>query len=862
MIGRKGVGKSTLIQYILKLNDNEISNINDNEYFVENKSKRVKYLRLVEFRGIGYDKSNNPKTISQKAIDFIKKRNESKNYNDFIHCIWYCISEKRFEGLEEKVYQELKKVYKDSDIPIILIYTNAIDKAMAQGMEEYIRSQKIDATFVKVLAKCVILENSEKRIDEFGENDLLNLTLNKCTEALGGKMINIMVNKISEDIKDTMIKRNKTNENDLKDNIIEEFIKYYNKLKDDQSFIDYIIDILGKKLRIFYDKNIYNSSLNIIINSDIIKKIIDYIHQYKAKSKNMIKSISISKANLFIDYQATKEKEFGKNIIIENKRDLKGFIETNRTFLKQNLYYISQKDLINYIIQNFCINYFCEYRKCLDEFIEELLNAEKRDKMINELLIEFFSSKLQDFAIKNNIKFKLEKKNEDIKNFEYDLPNKNQINDEVLIKAIENENSIDLDNNELDKNGNEKEKRYYDEENESWFPICKKKLNYLNNSEPLNNFLNKVEYQDNYFLIKSFDHPFNKLKEFMKKDLENYFSLKKIPFIRNLDIQYNKNILDGTKIPIKNILQNEDASTLYHNKIKNQFEELKNNINFVSIDYLTVIVVGKSGVGKSTLTNSLLKLEGEKIAPTFIGRIGTKKMKLYKNKKVSFLRIIDTRGIEFDKNFGPKKILEKTKEIINIQKSNKKIPCNENDENENEGNEKKYNNYISCIWYCVSNNGIDPQEIEIIKGLKEGQDSLPIIVVYTNALDSEKIKKVKNLIQEKFTDIPFISVLAKPVVNVQGIFGLEKLLNETLNLCKKAVKGEMFKTIKELIIKKIEDFFRKENEVIKSNVNNEIVSKFIKDYNIIRDDKNFVNYIYSLLEIVFIGFMNNNKGKK
>ena len=146
--------------------------------------------------------------------------------------------------------------------------------------------------------------------------------------------------------------------------------------------------------------------------------------------------------------------------------------------------------------------------------------------------------------------------------------------------------------------------------------------------------------------------------------------------------------------------------------------------------------------------------------------------------------------------------------------------------------------------------------------MKEGQDSLPIIVVYTNALDSEKIKKVKNLIQEKFTDIPFISVLAKPVVNVQGIFGLEKLLNETLNLCKKAVKGEMFKTIKELIIKKIEDFFRKENEVIKSNVNNEIVSKFIKDYNIIRDDKNFVNYIYSLLEIVFIGFMNNNKGKK
>ena len=864
LVGRKKVGKTTLIQYMLKLKDDEIKNKNENEDFVIYKNNRITHLRLIEFKGMGYDENDSPEVIAKKAKEFIKKRNKSKNYNDFIHCIWYCISGTRLEKLELKVLYILKKSYQNSDIPIILVYTNVnvIDEGLTEKMRKYIISKNIEPNFVKILPKYLILANSNKRIDEFGEKDLLNLTLIKCTNALGGKMILLMVNKLSDDIKENMLKINNKNERDLNNNIIEEFIKKYNSLLDDESFIYYIINILGRKLTIFYDKSdISNSSLNYIIKSDIIKKISEYIKRYKEKTNEIIKTVVDSKAKKFIDYQATKEKNMGISIRLDNKRDFEGFKETNRNFLKQNFYYISQKDLINYIIRKYCVNYFFTYRKQLDGFIIQLLNKKNRDKDIDSLLIDCFSSKLKDFANKNNIPF--EKKNCNI--IKNALPKKNP-NDEVLIKPFENqnENSIILYNNESDKDENKDKDEDQDEndKNDLWFPFSNKDLKYLNNNniDSLKNFLNKIEFQENYFNSNTSDKPFNKLKEFMKKDLKKFFNLIKNPFIRNIEKQYNKKKLNGSKIPIKNILQYEEASSIYSNKIKNEFEKLKNDTTFVSIDYLTVIVVGKSGVGKSTLINGLLKLVGEKIAKTYVGRIGTKEERLYISKKVNFLRIIDTRGIEFAKKYGPTQILENTKKIINNQKLNIKIPCNE--QIEKEDNEKKYNNYVSCIWYCVSNNGIDPQEFEILKGLKNGQDVLPIIVVYTNSLDSEKIKSVEMEIKNRFEDLPFISVLAKSVGNLQGIFGLEKLLNKTLELCKKAFKGDIFNTIKGIITSEIIKIFNKENKVIKSAVNNEIVSRFVNNYNKILDDNNFINYIYYLLEIVFIGYIKNNKEQK
>ena len=71
LISRKDVEKTPLIKYLLKLNDNEINNIknntkNKNKFFIPYTSIKVKYLKIIEVRAIGYDKESTPENIKKK----------------------------------------------------------------------------------------------------------------------------------------------------------------------------------------------------------------------------------------------------------------------------------------------------------------------------------------------------------------------------------------------------------------------------------------------------------------------------------------------------------------------------------------------------------------------------------------------------------------------------------------------------------------------------------------------------------------------------------------------------------------------------------------------------------------------------
>ena len=864
LIGRVKVGKTTLIKYMLNLNDSELENDNDKNIFKVYKNNNLTYLRLIEFKGIGYDENNNPEIIMRKTKKFIEDRNKSKNYNDFIHCIWYCIKETRLEDLELLVLQKLKNVYKDSKIPIILVYTNSIDNELADEMKNYLREKNIDDNFVKVLAKETPLENTNDILPVFGKKELLNLTVTKCTEALSGEMIRIMVEKLYKDIKNKMLDNNKKNEGKIKEDIKNEFLNY-KKLLEDQPFLDYILNSLGRKLSIFYNKEIYNSSLNLIIQSKLFTEIKNFIKNHKKNSKKIIKSSVSQKANIFIDYQVIKEKERRQNIKIENKRDINGFKKTNEVFLKQNLYYIFQKYLINYLIQNFYEKFFKEFRKQLDIIIETLLNPkvdEQDNKDIDNLLIDCFSSKLNDFAIRNKIEFK--KENNNIKEIiQNDLPEKNEINDEDLMKnndmdSNNNNNESKSNNIESDNNENLSEKLKNNEENEEWFPLYKKSK-YINDNlkNSLNMYLQKIEYQYQNINLDNNDKVFKSLMEYIIDNLKIFFNLNKKEYIKSVEEQYNKNKLNGNKIPIYKIFyENENALSIYKNKIKFIFDKFKNDESFAKIDYISTIVIGKAGVGKSTLINSLLKLKGDKKAVEKVGGIGTVEFQAHKGEDISFLRIIDTRGIELTKKYGPEEILKITNEKINEQKD-----IIEKSKNGNKYNENNYNDYVQCIWYCISNNGIDPQEIDIIKVLKEKQEFLPIIVIYTNAKNKESVNNARNEIKSHFGDIPFIPVLARSIKNVLQSFGLDKLLYTTLDVCQKAVKSDIFNDIKNIICEETIKELKKENEDIKKKANIEIVNKFIQNYNIILDKNNLVNFFYGLLELVFIKYL-NNEGKQ
>ena len=94
------------------------------------------------------------------------------------------------------------------------------------------------------------------------------------------------------------------------------------------------------------------------------------------------------------------------------------------------------------------------------------------------------------------------------------------------------------------------------------------------------------------------------------------------------------------------------------------------------------MLVGKSGVGKSTLINEILKI---KKAKEGTGQFVTVKYQAYSSDSIPFLRLVDTKGIELNINYGPYQVQSDAENFIRNQKAT-------NDPNK----------FVQCFWYCLT----------------------------------------------------------------------------------------------------------------------------------------------------------------
>ena len=138
----------------------------------------------------------------------------------------------------------------------------------------------------------------------------------------------------------------------------------------------------------------------------------------------------------------------------------------------------------------------------------------------------------------------------------------------------------------------------------------------------------------------------------------------------------------------------------------------------------------------------------------------------------------------------------------------------------------------------------------------KGQNILPLIVVYTNATNQELITKMENEIKIRFPNIPFIPTLAEKVEGLLNRFGLDVLIRKTTEVCKNAVKGDVFYAIKDKISKEITKNFTERNKKIKKDVNRLIIDNFINQKYLFKDNL-FINYIVDLMKIIFVGYLKN-----
>ena len=193
-------------------------------------------------------------------------------------------------------------------------------------------------------------------------------------------------------------------------------------------------------------------------------------------------------------------------------------------------------------------------------------------------------------------------------------------------------------------------------------------------------------------------------------------------------------------------------------------EKIKN------LNTLNIIVAGKTGVGKSTLINSVFK---EKLAETGMGKPVTTHMCRIAKKGVP-LEIYDTRGFELGKEVQAevkKEVIETISKGLATQDINKAI---------------------HCIWYCINtaSNRIEPEEIEWLKELSMENhiNKVPIVVVLTQSFSKKKAQEMRQtLLNENLDIIQVIPVLAEDyeiedlgTAKAYGLDVLIKVMGEAL----------------------------------------------------------------------------------
>ncbi len=202
-----------------------------------------------------------------------------------------------------------------------------------------------------------------------------------------------------------------------------------------------------------------------------------------------------------------------------------------------------------------------------------------------------------------------------------------------------------------------------------------------------------------------------------------------------------------------------------------------------------VLVIGNSGVGKSTLINAVL---GEEVAKTGWGTQGTtKELKIYeaRNAEIPF-NVIDSVG--FEPGF-----LKEMEAIHAVKKWSKECA--------KKGNE---NNQICVLWFCVdgTSSKLFSNTIQNFARAASMWKSVPIIVVITKSYSIPEREQNIKLVREAFKKQPkleerlkgIIPVVASPFVlnenafaSPDGITELVDLTNALMPEGKKAAKNDL-----------------------------------------------------------------------
>ena len=337
-------------------------------------------------------------------------------------------------------------------------------------------------------------------------------------------------------------------------------------------------------------------------------------------------------------------------------------------------------------------------------------------------------------------------------------------------------------------------------------------------------FFEAISTVSSYYKDKKNDLKYQKLIEKLetgRKDLEKkLLSLAEKKISSNAFIQ--NEIISKYKTELLISTVNSIFSELnIQNKIKSEIEQSISTYEFTEkLNHFNILILGRAGIGKTTLINSILQFEGtpnELITGEGVSKtLGEPKG--YTSDKIKGLRLWDSQGIDKEKYNIPK-VVEDVKKLINEASIN-------NDPDK----------FIHCIWYCISGDRFENSECESISELMGIYDdeTLPIIIVYTEAyseeITEEVCEQVKIILEQKtdkkkIKEINIMPIVAKEKEIKMGNittkiekFGINSLIDISMKKISLAINSACFFSFKNKLKKDFEKKINDKKNIITNNI--------------------------------------------